>query len=229
MNPLTNLTEYLARVERRLRLLALSKGAAITAGAALGFTVLAVLLANAFAFSDPSVTWARVLLFIALALALAIGLVVPLLRLNRHRAARATERQFPEFEERLLTFAERARSNPDDPFLPLLAADTLQVTEAAKPERMAGRSRILSFVSAAMGALVVLIWLGTSGPGFLGYGTPLVWGGTAKGERAPYYDITVQPGNHTVRRRSDQMISARKFSRAYHGSGESRSTFNAYP
>jgi len=79
MNPLTGLTDYLRRVERRLRVQAFTKGAAIMAAAALVFTVLAVLLANAFAFSDPSVTTARVLLFLALALALGIGLVVPLL------------------------------------------------------------------------------------------------------------------------------------------------------
>jgi hypothetical protein len=47
MNPLTGLTDYLRRVERRLRILAFTKGAAITAAAALVFTVLAVLLANA--------------------------------------------------------------------------------------------------------------------------------------------------------------------------------------
>src|ERR1039458_6145527 len=177
MNPLTSLTDYLRRVERRLRILALSKALAITAAAALAFTVLAVLLANAFAFSNPSVATARVLLFVALALALGVGLVVPLLRLNRRNAARETERKFPAFEERLLTFTERARTNPDDPFLPLLAADTLEVTRQAEPARVAGRNRILSFVAGAAGSLVVLVWLGTSGPGFLGYGTSLLWGG----------------------------------------------------
>ena len=208
MNPLTGLTEYLTKVERHLRLLAFTKGAAITAAAALIFTVLAVLAANAFAFSDPSVTGARMLLFIALALALAIGLVIPLLRLNRRRAARQTEQKFPQFEERLLTFAERAQANPQDPFLPLLAADTLEVARHAEPSRMAARSRLLSFVSAAAGSLAVLIWLGVSGPGFLGYGTALLWGRLPKGELTPYYDIAVQPGNHTIRRRADQLISA---------------------
>jgi hypothetical protein len=208
MNPLTGLTEYLAKVERRLRLLAFTKGAAVTAAAALIFTVLAVLAANAFAFSDRSVTGARVLLFVALALALAIGLVVPLLRLNRRKAARETEQKFPEFEERLLTFTERSQANPQDPFLPLLAADTLQVAQKAEPERMAQRGRVLGFISAAAGSLAVLIWLGVSGPGFLGYGTALLWGRLPKGELTPYYDVAVQPGNHTIRRGGDQLITA---------------------
>jgi len=208
MNPLTGLTDYLARVERRLRVLVFTKGAAITAAAALIFTVLAVLLANAFAFSNPSVTGARVLLFLALALALGAGLVVPMLRLNRRNAARETERKFPAFEERLLTFAERARTNPQDPFLPLLAADTLEVARQAQPARVAGLNRILTFLAGAVGSLAVLIWLGTSGPGFLGYGTSLLWGGMPKGELAPYYDISVEPGNRTVRRLADQVIAA---------------------
>ncbi|HTT65299.1 MAG TPA: hypothetical protein VMG35_25800 [Bryobacteraceae bacterium] len=208
MNPSTGLFDYLRRIERRLRILAFTKGVAITAAAALVFTVLAVLLANAFAFSDPSVTGARAILFVALALALGVGLVVPLLRLNRRNAARETERQFPEFEERLLTFTERAQSNPDDPFLPLLAADTLKVTSHAEPARVAGRDRILSFLSAAAGSVVVLIWLGAAGPGFLGYGTSLLWGRLPKGELAPYYDISVTPGNRTVRRLADQLITA---------------------
>ena len=208
MNPLTGVSDYLRRIERRLRLLAFTKGAAITAAAALIFTVLAVLLANAFSFSDPSVATARVLLFLALALALGIGLVVPLLRLNRRHAARETERQFPAFQERLLTFTERAQSNPDDPFLPLLAADTLEVSRKAEPARVAGRNRILSFVSTAGVSLIILIWLGTSGPGFLGYGTSLLWGRLPKGELTPYYDISVDPGNHTVRRLADQLIGA---------------------
>src|ERR1043166_9074996 len=171
MNPLDRLAEYLGRVERRLRMLALTRGAAITAAAALLFTILAVLLANYFAFSDPSVLWARVLLFLALALALGAGLLIPVLRLNRRWAAREAERKIPELEERLLTFAERSHRNPNDPFLELLAADTLSVTEHAEPARVAGRSWILSFATAAVGAVLVLIWLGTSGPGFLGYGT----------------------------------------------------------
>jgi len=208
MNPLTGLSDYLRRIERRLQLLAFTKGVAVVAGAALIVTVLAVLLANAFAFSDPSVTFARVLLFVALALAVGAGLVVPLLRLNRRHAARETERKFPEFQERLLTFTERARTNPGDPFLPLLAADALEVTRNAEPERVAARSRILGMVSAAAGSLVVLIWLGTAGPGFLGYGTSLLWGRLPKGELTPYYDIAVDPGNHTVRRLADQLISA---------------------
>src|SRR5262245_13205842 len=206
---LNRLSDYLGRIERRLRVLTITQGAAILFGAALVATVLAVLMANHFAFSDPSVIWARVLLFIALALAVAFGLVVPLLHLNRRKAARAVEQKFPQFEERLLTLTEHAEARPNDPFLELLAGDTLSLTETAQPARVAKQSLILTFGSIAAVALLVLIWLGTSGPGFLGYGTSLLWAGIPKGEQQAFYDIMVEPGNRTLRKGADQMITAR--------------------
>jgi hypothetical protein len=49
-----------------------------------------------------------------------------------------------------------------------------------------------------------------SGPGFLGYGTALLWGGAPRGgTNAAFYDVVVEPGNRTVRKRSDQIITAR--------------------
>src|SRR3954469_10587472 len=117
MKPLDRLSEYLGAVERRLRLLALTRGIAVTAGMALGLTVLAVLVINQFAFSNPSVIGARVLLFLGIALAIAAAIIIPVIRLNRRHAARKAEAQYPEFEERLLTFTERIESNPGDPFL----------------------------------------------------------------------------------------------------------------
>src|ERR1044072_2080345 len=206
---LNRLSDYLGRIERRLRVLTITQGAAIFFCAALVATVLAVLMANQFAFSGPSVTWARVLLFIALALALAFGLVMPLLHLNRRKAARAAEQKFPQFQERLLTLTENAAARPHDPFLGLLAGDTLSLAEAAPPAHVARQSLILTFGSIAAVALMVLIWLGTSGPGFLGYGTSLLWAGIPKGEQQAFYDITVEPCNRTVRKGADQMISAR--------------------
>ena len=207
MNPLTAIREYLEGIERRLRALALSRGAALTGMAALAFTILGVVLANYFAFSAGSIVWARLLLFLALAAALGAGLIMPVLKLNRRGAAREAEQRCPEFEQRLLTFAERTQ-NPD-PFLELLAADTLDVAREAHPERIAPQNRILGFASAAALSIAALLWLGMSGPGFLGYGTSLLWAGIPKGEQQAFYDITVEPGNRTLRKGADQLITAR--------------------
>src|SRR5581483_12310816 len=162
MNPVNRLSEYVARLQRRLAMLSLARGAAITAAAALLGSVAAVLAANYFAFSDPSVMWARFFLFLTLALALGLGIVIPLIQLNRRRSAREAERQIPEFEERLLTFAERVEDGRRDPFLELLAADTLTVADHAEPERVARRSWIASFATAAACAILALVWLATS-------------------------------------------------------------------
>ena len=209
MNSLDRLVDYLGSLERRLRLTALSRGAAVTAAVALGVTVLAVLLANGFAFSAPSVLASRLVLFLALAAAVAAALILPLIRLNRRRAAREAERRFPQFEERLLTFTERLEQNPADPFLPLLAADSLAVAGEAQPRRVAAGARIAAFSAVGVGSLATLIWLCTAGPGFLGYGSALLWGGVPRGGNAPFYDVVVEPGDRTVRKRSDQVITAR--------------------
>ncbi|MDE3168199.1 MAG: hypothetical protein KGN36_20520, partial [Acidobacteriota bacterium] len=209
MKPLDRLSEYLGTVERRLRLLALTRGVAITAMLALVLTVIAVLIANQFAFSHPSVLGARVLLFLGLALAIGVALIAPVIQLNRRHAARKAENRFPQFEERLLTFTERSETNPRDPFLELLAADTLGVAQQAEAREVAKTSMVFGFSSAAVVFALVLVWLATSGPGFLGYGANLLWAGVPKGASQPYYAIQVEPGSRTVRKRSDQMITAR--------------------
>src|SRR4051794_837172 len=208
MKPLDRLSDYLGAIERRLRFVALSRGAAVTAAAALALTVAAVLLANQFAFSSGSVLGARVFLFIGLAFALAAALIIPVIRLNKRNAAREVERKYPQFQERLLTFTERSEQRPQDPFLELLAEDTLSVAQQAQPGEVAKNAVFFSFSSAAIVAALALLWLGMSGPGFLGYGTSLLWGGLPKGEMKPYYAIRVEPGNKTIRKRSDLMISA---------------------
>src|SRR5580693_9818974 len=169
MKPFDRLTDYLSALERRLRWLALSRGAAVSAAAALILTVVAVLAANQFAFSHSSVVGARVFLFLGLAFAIAAALIVPVIKLNRRRAASAAESKYPQFQERLVTFTERSEQNAGDPFLHLLAADTLDVAQNAQPNQVAKSAWIFSFSSAAVVAMMVLLWLGISGPGFLGY------------------------------------------------------------
>src|SRR5450756_2689878 len=187
MKPLDRLSEYLGAIERRLRLTALTRGIAVTAGCALALTIVAVLVINQFAFSGGSVIGARVFLFLGLAFAIAAAIVIPVIRLNRRNAARRAEARYPQFEERLLTFSERIEQNPGDPFLELLADDTLRVAQQAEPKNVAKSAWIYSFSSAAVAAALALIWLATSGPGFLGYGTSLLWAGLPKGATKPFY------------------------------------------
>src|SRR5262249_44933022 len=169
MNPLTGITEYLVGLEKKLRLLAWTRGAAIFGGAALAATVLLVMIIRQFSFSDPIVFWARVALFLVVAAAVSAGLVFPLLQLNRYRAARRAEKEFPQFQERLLTFTERSKEKADDPFLPLLAADALSVARTADTDEVAPRSWLLSFASAGGGGPAGGVWRGGGGGGGEGW------------------------------------------------------------
>src|SRR5882724_9560691 len=126
MNSRERVNHYLTLLESRLRWQVILKGAAIALGVALGATVALVILTNALAFSSTSVIFARVALFISLATALGMALVLPLLALNRRRTAGRAEQAYPQFEERLVTYVERAGQN--DPMLELLAADTEAMT-----------------------------------------------------------------------------------------------------
>jgi hypothetical protein len=200
------LGSYLAVIEGRLRLHAWLRGAALVAATALGATVALVLASNAAAFSRPSVLAARAALVLALAAAAALGVVLPLRRLDRREVARRAERRFPEFEQRLLTFAEK--DSGDDPFLELLAADAAELARSTETGRLASRPALAGFALAGLGCASLLIWLVTSGPGYLGHGAALLWGVAGGAGAEPFYEIVVQPGDATVRKGGYQTITA---------------------
>src|SRR5947209_17736410 len=142
MNPLEGLANYLDRLERRLRLFAWTKGAAAIAGTALALTLLIVGVLLAVAFTPNSLLAGRFLLFLGIGAAVALALVSPLLRLNRRKAAQEVEQRRPGFDQRLVTFTERSKTNANDPFLPLLAEDTLEMARDAEPEQVIESGRI---------------------------------------------------------------------------------------
>src|SRR6202166_2363222 len=195
---------YIAELEKRLRWSTLLRGAAIFTGSALLATLVLVTIANALAFSHGSVPAARFVLILALAVATAAGLALPLRRLTRRRAVGTAEAVFPQFQERLITFAER---DGRDPFIELLAADTLAVAQSAEAKQMGTDRQLRISLSAIVGTVAILIWMIAAGPGFLGYGASLLWTGEHHGKPA-MYDLRVTPGDAVVRRHADQMVSA---------------------
>jgi len=207
MNPLDILNAYLKQLESRMRVSALGRGAAVAGLCAVLATILLVLITNRFAFSELSVAWARAALFVILAFAIGFGVVLPLLRLNRRRAARAAENVYPGFEERLITFAEAKEDK--GPFLELLADDALSRVHNAEPERVVTLGSILGFFATAAVMLVLMGWLTGGAPGFLGHGSSLLWAGGANRGDQPFYGIEVLPGDKTVRRGGDQLITAK--------------------
>jgi hypothetical protein len=201
------LNSYIKQLEKRLRIGALLRGAAMLTSVALVATVLLVLVTNAFAFSGWSITSARVVLLFALALAVSFGIAIPLKALSRRRAARHAETIFPEFQQRLVTFAERD-TQVREPFIELLAADTLNVARAAEPSRLVPDRTLATFLGVGAASLCVLVWMILAGPGYLGHGAALLWAATPRSGSAPFYDIQVTPGDVSVRRNADQIVTA---------------------
>ncbi|MGD0445674.1 MAG: hypothetical protein ABSA39_17200 [Edaphobacter sp.] len=206
MSRQSELNSYIAGLQHRLRLGAWLRGAAIFSGTALIVTVALVLLLNHYAFPTHGVAGARLALLVALATVAGVGVVLPLVRLTRTHAVREAEAAHPELEQRLTTFHEREREG-GDPFLELLAADTLSRTKDAAPSSLVPDNRLFALGGAGLACLGVLVWMVAAGPGYLGYGASLLWTGPKKNV-APLYSIAVTPGDVAVRRNSDQLITA---------------------
>ena len=156
------LQAYIDRLQRRLRIAALSRGAAVVAGAALGATLLLVFIANAFAFSGGSITAARFALVCILLCATGFGLAIPLRQLTRRSAVALVEQKFPQFKQRLMTFADKDQA---DPFVELLAADTLDIARGVEPAAAATTGRLLAWFGTAAASLVALLWMIAAAPG----------------------------------------------------------------
>jgi hypothetical protein len=207
MSKQSELNSYIRQLQQRLRLGALLRGVAILTAAALTMTIVLVLILNVLAFPHRGIASTRAVLFFLLALAALFGLALPLLRLTQRRSIAVAESTRPQFQQRLLTFHEREKQG-DDPFIELLAANTLTVAQDASPSSFVPDARLLVLAGAGVACLGVLIWMIAAGPGYLGYGASLIWTGE-KHNRAPLYDIQVTPGDAAVRRNSDQLVTAR--------------------
>jgi hypothetical protein len=205
MSRQNELNSYIAQLQQRLRLGAWLRGAAIFTGTALIVTVALVLLLNHYAFPTHGVAGARLALLALLAVVAGFGIALPLARLTRARAVVEAETAHPELQQRLTTFHERERDG--DPFLELLAADTLSRTQNAAPSSLVSDNRLFALGGAGLACLGVLVWMIAAGPGYLGYGASLLWTGPKKNV-APLYAVAVTPGNVAVRRNSDQLITA---------------------
>jgi hypothetical protein len=202
----SQLDTYILRLRQRLRLGAWLRGATIFTGSAIVVTVALVLILNHFAFPAHGVGLARIVLVASLAAAAILGIALPLMRLTRAKAVQKAETATPELDDRLTTFEERVGQG-DDPFLELLAADTLARTRDTEPAALVPDNRLVALSGAGLGCLAALVWIIAAGPGYLGYGASLLWTGPKK-NAAPFYSISVTPGNITVRRNSDQLITA---------------------
>ncbi len=206
MTALEQLNGYVRQVERRLRLFAASRGFAFVAGLALGLTLLLVAICNRFQFAQSIVLPLRILLMLATASAVSFGLALPVWKLTRKRAAHIAEQSIPEFQERLLTATEHP--DPANPFTELVAEDALQVAREHSLDQVKQASWLWMLGGAGAVAAAILLWLIAAAPGYWGYGASLLWTGSAHAKQRPLYEVLVQPGDKTIRRKSDLPITA---------------------
>lgn len=206
MTALERVDSYLQRLRVRLRLFAASRGFAIAAVLALILTVALVEISARFQFA-PGIVWPlRALLFAAVAGTVSFALAIPVLKLTKPRVTRIAERSMPALGERLLTVAEQR--DPANAFTELVAEDVMRIAQD-NPAASLGSARLTPvFAVAGAAALGVLVWLIAAGPGYWGYGASLLWTGSAHANQRPLYEVAVQPGNKTIRRKSDQAIKA---------------------
>jgi hypothetical protein len=188
-----------------LRLATVLRGAAVLTCSALLSTLVLTFIVDRLAFSPASLWSARGILLLILAAGATLGLAVPLWRLTQRWSARRAERTFPQFKQRLLTFAERNRESAGEPFIELLAADTLRIARSASPRQIVPNAALAALAGVGIACLGVLVWLIRAGPGYWGYGAAALWTGPPA---TPLYDIRVTPGDATVRRQGDQLITA---------------------
>ena len=207
MSKQSELNSYISQLLRRLRLHAWVSGSAVLTFTALATTIALVLILNHYAFPTTAVRGARVGLLFALSIVAVLGIVLPLIHLTSTRAVTKAEAAHPGLEQRLITFHDRQQIGAD-PFLELLAADTLSHAEDISPSSIAPGNRLFAIAGIGLGCLGALIWMITARPGFMGYGASLLWTGEHKNQ-APLYSLSVTPGDITVRRNSDQLIAAR--------------------
>lgn len=205
MTPLERFENYLREVERRIRWGTISKGAALAAMLALVSTVVAAWFAVQFALSHRVVMGGRLVIFLSAGGALSAGLLLPLMRINRKRAARLLEQADPGFEQRAMTI----ETDPDNPFSQLLAEEAMQRAAAAPPSVVIPWRRLAASGVAAAAAIAAIGWLAGGAPGELGYAAHLLWAGAPPPGSAPMFEISVRPGDAKVRRGGDLAVEAR--------------------
>ena len=209
MNALQRLDQYLAQVRSRLRTVIVARGAAAISLTALAITGVAVWLLQRQGYPHSVLIAARVLLPVTWVLCIAALLWRPLRILRTHRGAAELERHLPAQQGRVRTYLDAIDRDRNSPLLTLLAEDALVVAEHSPPDVSVPRGRAMIpaalGVIAALGLVVLLVstsdWSSTTR--YLWLGAPL------PAEQLAARQLSVTPGDTTLRKNQDLVIKAR--------------------
>src|SRR5690606_12371924 len=161
------------------------------------------------AFDDQFVLGARIALAVVLGVVIAWLVVYPLRRLRRTRAIAEIEQRAPDFDGRLETYDGLVRTNARSPFLGLLAEDALALARGIPAALKVPNWQIRVPTAIAIGAALLLVGVAMFGPDTWRYGVRHLWAGWLLDDTRPPQFIEVQPGDDTLRRGGDLVVTAR--------------------
>lgn len=199
------------RVRRRWRVKLLLRGLALTLGG-----VLATFLASASSleflrFQPEAVTAFRVVLWLVVGGFLARWVVWPLLRpISNERVALYLEEHEPSLESRLLAAVETVR--PDAParteLLEAVVERAVRRCRRIDYGRSMERSAIRRSAAVLGGLALASFAVFLLGPGFVRHASTALFFPARAAEAVNPYSISVTPGDTTISRNSDLMVSA---------------------
>jgi hypothetical protein len=206
------LERYLAALRRRLRSHILLQAAATAVAMALIVTCVGVWLFQREDFAPSIAIGTRVVLMTLVALVAVLWLWRPLRRLSRDEGAHVFEERLPEQRGRIRTYVDgkrRAAVGQASPLLELLAADAAAIAEKTPPHVVVTQRRLLTIAGLAAISAIALALLLAAGPSYWGFGSRhLLLGAQLPSEAITVKQVTVLPGDATVRRNSDVVIRA---------------------
>src|SRR5690606_5552926 len=156
MNAIQKLDLYLAEFSGRLRRLALLKGAAALAGVLLVVAGAGAWFSMQSGFAGTTTNLFRLVLVVALA-AVAFLLLVKPLRKLRDNLSPLVESRVPGFNGRIETYSQMKASG--NPFLELLAEDTLKVSAQHPVDQEVRNKELGLFAALLAAALAVFLYL----------------------------------------------------------------------
>lgn len=224
LSPRARLETYLDGLRRRIRTLIYARAAAVLAVGALLITGVAVWVLNGSGFPPHFAAIGRLSLLVLVALVAITLLWQPLRRLRLNDGADEFEQRLPAQRGRIETYLDIRRrethgikqgikrgikQDVESPLVDLLAGDAAALADATPVREVIPTPQIWSGAVVALGAAVVLLLLLIAGPAYWGYGTRhLLMGAALPRTAVPLRQITVSPGDITVRRNSDLAIRA---------------------
>ena len=199
------------QVRRRWRFKLLLRGLAVTLGGALLTFLASATGLEVLRFQPEAVQIFRILLWIAVAAFLIRSVIWPLLRrISDERVALYLEEHEPSLQSRLLAAVESAKSGEavDEGLVQAIidrAIHRVRLIDYGRDIERKAIRRSSGVLGGLTLASVVLLFLG---PGYLRHGASALFFPTRAAEAVNPYSVAVQPGDTTISRNSDQLVSA---------------------